>query len=80
VLKQYDVQDHWHLKIKLMVRMPELFASLTTCSNVVLAVEADAKDPQFMSKLSQLGPVRVDHHMRSVRSVRDLSSTECSTY
>lgn len=31
------------------------------------AVEADAKDPQFMSKLSQLGPVRVDHHMRSVR-------------
>lgn len=31
------------------------------------AVEADAKDPQFMSKLNQLGPVRVDHHMRSVR-------------
>ncbi|KAG2349406.1 hypothetical protein BDR05DRAFT_900781 [Suillus weaverae] len=31
------------------------------------AVEADAKDPQFMSKLSQLGSVRVDHHMRSVR-------------
>ncbi|KAG0705154.1 hypothetical protein DFH29DRAFT_907784 [Suillus ampliporus] len=31
------------------------------------AVEADAKDPQFMSKLSQLGPVRVDHHMQSVR-------------
>ncbi|KAG1754288.1 hypothetical protein EDB19DRAFT_1902441 [Suillus lakei] len=30
-------------------------------------VEADSKDPQFMSKLSQLGPVRVDHHMRSVR-------------
>jgi hypothetical protein len=51
-----------------------MFASLTTCSNVVLAVEADAKDPQFMSKLSQLGPVRVDHHMRSVRPVRDQSS------
>jgi len=31
------------------------------------AVEADAKDPQFMFKLNQLGPVRVDHHMRSVR-------------
>ncbi|KAG1756301.1 uncharacterized protein EDB91DRAFT_1241387 [Suillus paluster] len=31
------------------------------------AVEVDAKDPQFMSKLSQLGPVRVDHHMQSVR-------------
>ncbi|KAG1877626.1 hypothetical protein DFJ58DRAFT_850877 [Suillus subalutaceus] len=36
------------------------------------AVEADGKDPQFMSKLSQLGPVRVDHHMRSVRPVRNL--------
>ncbi|OJA14003.1 hypothetical protein AZE42_07007 [Rhizopogon vesiculosus] len=31
------------------------------------AVEADAKDPQFMSKLSRLGPVQVDHHMRPVR-------------
>lgn len=65
-----------------MVRMPELFASLMlmTCSNVVLAVEADAKDPQFMFKLNQLGPVRVDHHMRSVRPVRDPSGTECRAY
>ncbi|KAJ7694176.1 hypothetical protein B0H17DRAFT_1058052 [Mycena rosella] len=25
------------------------------------------RDPQFLSKLSQLGPVRVDHHMHAVR-------------
>ncbi|KAI6039027.1 hypothetical protein EDC04DRAFT_2688656, partial [Pisolithus marmoratus] len=32
-----------------------------------LAIEADGKDPQFMSKLSMLGPVRVDHHMQPVK-------------
>jgi len=36
----------------------------------MLAVEEDAKDPQFMSKLNRLSPVQVDHHMRPVRPVR----------
>lgn len=30
------------------------------------AIEVDGRDPQFMSKLNMLGPVRVDHHMQSV--------------
>ncbi|KAJ7090061.1 hypothetical protein C8R43DRAFT_1142141 [Mycena crocata] len=29
------------------------------------AIQQDSKDPQFLSKLSQLGPVRVDHHMQA---------------
>ncbi|KAJ7738490.1 hypothetical protein DFH07DRAFT_840984 [Mycena maculata] len=29
--------------------------------------DAIEQDPQFLSKLSQLGPVRVDHHMYAVR-------------
>ncbi|KAG6376103.1 hypothetical protein JVT61DRAFT_2075 [Boletus reticuloceps] len=33
-------------------------------------IENDAKDPHFMEKLSQLGPVRVDHHMQTVRAAR----------
>ncbi|KAJ7632439.1 hypothetical protein FB45DRAFT_503176 [Roridomyces roridus] len=31
------------------------------------AIKQDAMDPQFLSKLSQLGPVKVDHHMQAVR-------------
>ncbi|TFY61714.1 hypothetical protein EVJ58_g4339 [Rhodofomes roseus] len=31
------------------------------------AIERDAKDPQFMAMLSKLGPVKVDHHMQTVR-------------
>ncbi|KAF9246570.1 hypothetical protein BU15DRAFT_85319 [Melanogaster broomeanus] len=38
------------------------------------AIEADAKDPQFLSKLSQLGPVRVDHHMQTVRAASDVQT------
>ncbi|KAF7978092.1 hypothetical protein HWV62_1488 [Athelia sp. TMB] len=30
-------------------------------------IQRDAADPQLLSKLSQLGPVRVDHHMQSYR-------------
>ncbi|KAJ7063125.1 hypothetical protein C8F01DRAFT_58277 [Mycena amicta] len=30
----------------------------------------DSKDPQFLSKLSQLGQVRVDHHMQTVKLSR----------
>ncbi|KAF9476596.1 hypothetical protein BDN70DRAFT_159988 [Pholiota conissans] len=29
------------------------------------AIEKDAGDPDFLSNLSRLGPVRVDHHMQS---------------
>ncbi|KAH0830524.1 hypothetical protein J3R83DRAFT_1976 [Lanmaoa asiatica] len=35
------------------------------------AIERDAKDPHFMEKLNQLGPVRVDHHMQTVRATSD---------
>jgi len=31
------------------------------------AIEKDAADPDFLSNLSRLGPVRVDHHMQTVR-------------
>ncbi|KAI9566474.1 hypothetical protein HD554DRAFT_1117855 [Boletus coccyginus] len=33
------------------------------------AIDKDAKDPHFMEKLNQLGPVRVDHHMQTVQAV-----------
>ncbi|KAJ3717642.1 hypothetical protein DFJ43DRAFT_1099095 [Lentinula guzmanii] len=31
------------------------------------AIEDDARDPHFMSNLSRLGAVKVDHHMQAVR-------------
>ncbi|KAF8160598.1 hypothetical protein BJ912DRAFT_316837 [Pholiota molesta] len=31
------------------------------------AIEKDAGDPDFLSNLSRLGPVQVDHHMQSIR-------------
>ncbi|KAF9562143.1 hypothetical protein CPC08DRAFT_706869 [Agrocybe pediades] len=31
------------------------------------AIEKDGADPQFLSNLSSLGPVRVDHHMQTIR-------------
>ncbi|KAJ7172666.1 hypothetical protein C8R46DRAFT_160180 [Mycena filopes] len=31
-------------------------------------IDQDSKDPQFLSKLSKLGPVRVDHHMQTIRT------------
>lgn len=30
-------------------------------------IHQDSKDPQFLSNLGRLGPVRVDHHMHAVR-------------
>ncbi|KAJ6546495.1 hypothetical protein DFH09DRAFT_1249056 [Mycena vulgaris] len=30
-------------------------------------IAQDSKDPHFLAKLNQLGPVRVDHHMHAVR-------------
>ncbi|KAH7930831.1 hypothetical protein BV22DRAFT_1027991 [Leucogyrophana mollusca] len=38
------------------------------------AIEADARDPQFMSNLNRLGPVRVDHHMQTVRTGDHITS------
>ncbi|RDB24240.1 hypothetical protein Hypma_008771 [Hypsizygus marmoreus] len=32
------------------------------------AIERDAQDPHFLANLSRLGPVRVDHHMKTVRT------------
>ncbi|KAJ7285661.1 hypothetical protein C8J57DRAFT_1662398 [Mycena rebaudengoi] len=31
-------------------------------------IDRDSRDPQFLSKLQKLGPVRVDHHMQTVRT------------
>jgi hypothetical protein len=36
---------------------------------VYLAIEKDAFDPHFLASVQKLGPVRVDHHMRTVRPV-----------
>ncbi|KAF8559528.1 hypothetical protein OG21DRAFT_1480297 [Imleria badia] len=38
------------------------------------AIERDAKDPHFMEKLNRLGPVRVDHHMQTVRAASDIQN------
>ncbi|ETW85520.1 hypothetical protein HETIRDRAFT_470555 [Heterobasidion irregulare TC 32-1] len=32
------------------------------------AIERDARDPQLLANLSRLGPVKVDHHMQTVRT------------
>ncbi|KAG8217472.1 hypothetical protein J3R82DRAFT_5617 [Butyriboletus roseoflavus] len=38
------------------------------------AIKRDAKDPHFMENLNQLGPVRVDHHMQTVRAANDMQN------
>ncbi|KIJ17365.1 hypothetical protein PAXINDRAFT_73792 [Paxillus involutus ATCC 200175] len=38
------------------------------------AIEADAKDPHFLSKLNRLGPVRVDHHTQTLRAASDVQN------
>ena len=35
----------------------------------ILAVEEDSRDPHFLAKLNHLGPVKVDHHMRTYKAV-----------
>ncbi|KAH9919385.1 uncharacterized protein B0H18DRAFT_1122504 [Fomitopsis serialis] len=35
------------------------------------AIDRDARDPQFAAMLSKLGPVKVDHHMQTVRPAAD---------
>ncbi|KAH9977117.1 hypothetical protein BGW80DRAFT_835695 [Lactifluus volemus] len=32
------------------------------------AIQRDAKDPEFMANLNRLGPVRVDHHMQTIKT------------
>ncbi|KAJ7273527.1 hypothetical protein B0H12DRAFT_496681 [Mycena haematopus] len=51
-------------------RTPRAVESLTEAASETKndVIEQDSKDPQFLSKLSQLGPVRVDHHMQTVRT------------
>lgn len=36
-----------------------------------VAIEQDAADPHFLQKLNQLGPVKVDHHMQTIRPGMD---------
>ncbi|KAI8998803.1 hypothetical protein BD414DRAFT_476133 [Trametes punicea] len=31
------------------------------------AIERDSKDPHFLANLNKLGPVKVDHHMQTIR-------------
>ncbi|KAI0943838.1 hypothetical protein AcV7_001819 [Taiwanofungus camphoratus] len=35
------------------------------------AIERDSRDPQFMANLNQLGPVKVNHHMQTIRPAAD---------
>ncbi|KAI0340521.1 hypothetical protein BDW22DRAFT_1359916 [Trametopsis cervina] len=35
------------------------------------AIEQDSRDPHFHAKLTQLGPVKVDHHMRTYQPAVD---------
>ncbi|KAF7796897.1 hypothetical protein EIP86_008082 [Pleurotus ostreatoroseus] len=37
------------------------------------AIERDPRDPQFLAKLNQMGPVQVDHHMRTFRPAAELA-------
>ncbi|KXN87750.1 hypothetical protein AN958_08226 [Leucoagaricus sp. SymC.cos] len=39
------------------------------------AIEKDARDPHFLANLQQLGPVKVDHHMRTIRPEAAASNT-----
>ncbi|OCH95597.1 hypothetical protein OBBRIDRAFT_745346 [Obba rivulosa] len=43
------------------------------------AIERDSKDPQFLANLNRLGPVAVDHHMRTVRLAADSASQTFQT-
>jgi hypothetical protein len=45
--------------------VPNLYAQ----PNQIKAIQRDAKDPQFLANLNRLGPVRVDHHMQTIRTV-----------
>ncbi|KAF8212430.1 hypothetical protein K438DRAFT_1567257 [Mycena galopus ATCC 62051] len=51
-------------------RAPRAVDSLTQTASETKndVIEQDSKDPHFLSKLNQLGPVRVDHHMQTVRT------------
>lgn len=48
---------------------PDLPFHALTLNQFPSAIEMDARDPHFMQKLNQLGPVKVDHHMATVRTV-----------
>jgi len=37
--------------------------------NYTIVIQRDARDPQLLANLSKLGPVRVDHHMQTIRTV-----------
>ncbi|THH09483.1 hypothetical protein EW146_g8673, partial [Bondarzewia mesenterica] len=36
-------------------------------------IERDSRDPQFLANLRRLGPVRVDHHMQTIRTADDVN-------
>src|SRR6266702_863033 len=36
---------------------------------ITTVIQRDARDPQLLANLNRLGPVRVDHHMQTVRTV-----------
>ncbi|EMD38582.1 hypothetical protein CERSUDRAFT_113766 [Gelatoporia subvermispora B] len=43
------------------------------------AIERDSKDPQLLANISRLGPVAVDHHMRTVRLTADSTNQTFQT-
>ncbi|KAF9002024.1 hypothetical protein BDQ17DRAFT_1390969 [Cyathus striatus] len=42
-------------------------------------IERDAQDPHFLANLNRLGPVRVDHHMQTIRLEATQSEHEASS-
>lgn len=54
----------------------EVYFELAVCNGgwlwVRTAIMRDAQDPQLHANLARLGPVKVDHHMKSVRLVSRL--------
>ncbi|KAJ6513861.1 hypothetical protein C8R47DRAFT_1092134 [Mycena vitilis] len=51
-------------------RVPRPADSLTEAASESRndVIDQDSRDPQFLSKLNELSPVRVDHHMQTVRT------------
>ena len=56
------------------------FTILFTSKILNLAVEEDGGDPDFLSNLRRLGPVRVDHRQEPIRQVLPVSVISSFSY
>jgi hypothetical protein len=66
--------NRWRVNLKTKVR-DAYTLPWSQCSSLNVeppAILRDARDPQLHANLNRLGPVRVDHHMQTVRTVRQL--------